>query len=316
MLIKTKKIIPVICNANQARSVAAASFLQLLHPSLSFKSYGVNAITSTKIPQSTISFLNKWQLPLLNSKSLNIRKDFLQLQKSDIILAADSKVAKILVSLGVSRNVISIVDQSFLPPELIPRDPLGLPEDKFELELAKFVFSASMLFSQATNGKLGFSVYVPWSNLQYKSAQYHLGQYSQSGINLLIDAYAQGVERGSVNLLQWSSAKLGIKPQQVMKQFRKICVDSNSSVYYYSNTAASFRDLIRIRDQISIIQEEKSTRKINPILITQPLFEGNGMQAKTLLNASVSNGYVKFFMPNSQLGQKLLISKPGAPCHS
>ena len=119
-----------------------------------------------------------------------------------------------------------------------------------------------------------------------------------------------------MNLLQGSSAKLGIKPQQKMKQFRKICVDSNSSVFYYSNTAASFRDLIKIRDQISIIQEEKSTRKINPILITQPLFESNGMQVKTLLNASVSNGYVKFWMPNSQLGQKLPISKSGAPCHS
>ena len=116
-----QKVIPVICNANQARSVVAVSFLQVLHPSLNFKSYGVNAISSTKIPQSTKDILNKWQLPLLNSKSLNVREDLLKLQQSDVILAADSKVARSLIEIGFCGSIIQIVDQVDLPKEFFQK---------------------------------------------------------------------------------------------------------------------------------------------------------------------------------------------------
>lgn len=313
--INSKEIIPVICNANQARSVVAASFLQTLHPSLSFKSYGVNANSSTKIPQSTVNFLNKWQLPLLSSKSVNIRTDLLKLQGLDLILAADSKVATILVELGFSRNVIKIVDLVELPKELIPRDPLSLPEEKFDLELAKFIFSASMVFSENSVSKSGFSTYVPWSDFQFTSVEKSSALRNPGRLNIIVDASAQGLEIESRNLLQKPSASMRVKPQQEILLLRKFCMDPNSSIYYLQVNSASFRDLIRIRDEISIIREERSTREIAQSVITRPLFHGYEMQVKTLLTASVSNGEMTFWMPNSQPGAKLFMRKTGVPCH-
>ena len=300
---RMQKVIPVICNANQARSVVAVSFLQVLHPSLNFKSYGVNAISSTKIPQSTKDILNKWQLPLLNSKSLNVREDLLKLQQSDVILAADSKVARSLIDIGFSGSIIQIVDQVDLPKELIPIDPLGLSEEKFELELAKFVFSASMLFSQIKAKKSGFSTHVPWTDFQLKSVQDYFERITQRGINLVVDATACGLATVSKNVRQELSATTEVKPQQIMKQLSKVCLNPSSPIYYLRVKSASFRDLIRLRDKISTIRELGSAQEIKLSLITQPLYGDHEMQVQTLLSASVSNGQVKFWMPKTQQGK-------------
>ena len=247
--------------------------------------------------------MNKWQLPLLNSKSLNVREDLLKLQQSDVILAADSRVARSLMEIGFSGSIIQIVDEVYLPKELIPIDPLGLSEEKFELELAKFVFSASTLFSQIKAKKLGFSTHVPWSDFQHESVQDFFGQIAQRGINLVVDATARGLATVSTNVRQELSATTEVKPQQIMKQLSKACLGPSAPVYYLRVASASFRDLIRLRDQFSKIRELKSAQEINLSLITQPLYGDHEMQVQTLLSASVSNGKVKFWMPKAQHGQ-------------
>ncbi len=315
MPINTKKVIPVICNANQARSVVATSFLQTLHPSLKFKSYGVNAITATKIPQSTINFLDKWQLPLLASKSLNAKDDLLQLQQSELILVSDAGVARNLFSLGISRGAIRIVDQIDIPQELIPRDPIGLTEAKFELELAKFVFSSSLLLSQSITPKGGFSTFIPWSYLQYSSIERNLGRLTRARVNLVIDTSEHVAIKDSMNRLQWSLVDLDVKPQQLQKEFRKLWGVFNPAVYYWTMPGASIRDLMRVRDQVTTLREIMPELQVNLHLITQPLFSETRMHAKTLMNSSLSNGEVDFWKANSPQKQRTISKELGAQCH-
>ncbi len=314
MRIKAKKVIPIVCNANQARSVAATSFLQVLHPTLKFKSYGVNAITSTNIPQCTITFLDKWQLPLLASRSLNVKEDILQLQQSELILASDAGVARGLLSLGISKSVIRIVDQITLPEELSPRDPIGLTEEKFELELAKFIFSSSLLLSQSINSKIGFSTFVPWTSLQYNSSKRNLGRLTRTRLNLVLDTYGQVSYKDSMNRLQWCLADLNVKSPQSQQQLRKLKEVLNSSNYYLTMNFASVRDLIKIRDQVSNLRKVMPEFDINLCLLTRPLFSETRMNVQTLLSASVSNGEVEFWIPSSTQKQQTPSRELGAPC--
>jgi len=294
--------VPIICNANQARSVVGTSFLQALYPSIKFKSYGVNAAPLTRIPKKTIDVLNKWHLPLMASKCINIRSDISDLRTSKIVIASDTKVAEILFSMGISREVVGIIDNLNLPRTLIPIDPVGLHLKKFEIELAKFALCASLLFARMTNYQSGIKTHLPWTQHEYEVIIDSEFSMPQTGINLIVDISDKNDYIGSLNVYQIPIVISRVKPQYFLLELRKILKTPSPVLYYIKVDIRNFHELIRLNNEILEFRKSESQKNIKMSLIIGPLFTDEGIQIMPLLSASASYGNIRISIPGKYSG--------------
>jgi len=309
---KERMTVPIVCNANQARSVVGTSFLQALYPSIKFKSYGVNAAPLTRIPQKTIDVLNKWQLPLMARKCRNIRSDISDLRTSKIVIASDARVAEILFSMGVGREVVGIVDKLNLPRTLIPIDPVGLNLKKFEIELAKFALCASLLFARMTNYQSGIKTHLPWTQHDYESIIESIYLMPQPGINLIVDVSDKNYHIGSLNVYQIPVVITRVKPQDILLALRKILKTPSPVLNYIKVDIRNFHELIRLNNEILEFRKSESQKNIKMSLIIDPLFTDEGIQIMPLLSASASYGNIRISIPGKYSGVNTDTSYQGA----
>lgn len=142
------QIIAVVCRLNQARSIMVSAYLSRILPDLKVISAGVDAIDGQEIPLSIQRLAHDWALEIDKDFSQSVAACLDEILQAELVIVAENSFIQILVDLGIdSTKILSMQDSSFDLTQ-IPRDPLNLDSDAFEVELAKAIMVSVQLISK------------------------------------------------------------------------------------------------------------------------------------------------------------------------
>jgi len=125
----------VVCRLNQARSVIASAALRRIYPNWQIFSSGIDANPSWPIPELIRDIAYFWRLDEIDLQSKRFPEDA-PIQSGDFFLTADSGIYSEVSELAIPGPVYEVTSNSPLG-ELVATDPLDMPADQVEVELAK-----------------------------------------------------------------------------------------------------------------------------------------------------------------------------------
>jgi protein-tyrosine-phosphatase len=120
---KNRPIISIVCRANLARSPILSEYCSKKFSDFHFQSYGVEALDGQSTPLHVQNLSRKFGIDISNHVTKNAVSNLEQIQKSELILAADAFVLKKLRSIGASKDKLISLTNKSIPKCISPEDP-------------------------------------------------------------------------------------------------------------------------------------------------------------------------------------------------
>jgi len=144
--------ISIICRLNQARSVFAHCLVANQFPELEVESAGIDTELGLEPLPLIMEIAQEWGLSAFihTPKHIDQLKSFIE--ASDLILISEPYMAKSLLDYNFVGKLAALED-FVLDSNFLPKDPIGLREEKMKIELAKIFYATT----RAIECELGFT---------------------------------------------------------------------------------------------------------------------------------------------------------------